>query len=78
MLSTNNFSIESISKMTGWTYSSHFRNTFKKVIGMTPREYMLRCKNERPFLPSALIPKDITSDSVIDEYMRVMMKNCKN
>ena len=74
MLSTNNFSIESISKMTGWTYPSHFRNTFKRVTGMTPREYMLRCKNGAPFLPAGLIPKGNTPESVIDEYMRDMKK----
>ncbi len=74
MLSTNNFSITSIAYLTGWTYPSHFRNTFRRVTGMTPREYMLRCKNGAPFLPAGLIPKGNTPESVIDEYMRDMKK----
>ena len=69
-----NARLADVAQAVGFEDQSYFTKVFRRVTGMTPREYMLRCKNGAPFLPAGLIPKGNTPESVIDEYMRDMKK----
>ena len=44
LLKTTNYSIRDISSIVGFSTSSYFSQMFKKVTGLSPKEYKLQVK----------------------------------
>ena len=44
LLKTTNYSIRDISSIVGFSTSSYFSQMFKKVTGLSPKEYKLQLK----------------------------------